>query len=108
MNIYSLKDGVILGLTAMTGVFLVLAVIGLILYSFELIFYRKKKQVAAQPQGTVITEKGIPKKVVAAISAAVFSYLQKNNIKNPTIKIKKHKQINKTYEKLRAKRWKNG
>lgn len=110
MNLYSLKDGLILGLTAITGVFLVLAVIGLILYLFELLFYRKSNEenisIISSPEITV--RNGISEKVVAAISAAVSAYLTGKNKRIVSIKIKKHEKINKTYDKLKLKEWKNG
>ena len=113
MNLYSFKDGVILGTMAMTGVFVVLAAIGLILYSFELVFYKKEK--AQESHETIITEKGIPKKVVAVIAATIaYEYTEneestgsQSETKFSSIKIKRHKKMNKTYEKLKLERWKN-
>lgn len=108
MNIYSLKDGLILGLMAMTGVFVVLAIIGLILYSFELIFYKKEKKAAPESAKNIIVEEGIPKKVVAAIASSIFYYIKDKN-KPMAIKITRHKKIkNKAYQKLKVERWKNG
>ena len=113
MNLYSFKDGIILGTMAMTGVFVVLAIIGLILYLFEIVFYKKEK-IQETPE-TIITEKGIPKKIVAAIAIAVAYIYTKDErsagsqseTKFSSIKIKRHKKINKTYEKLKLERWKN-
>ncbi len=111
MNLHSFTDGLVLGLLAMTGVFLILAIIGLILYAFELIFYRRGNQRIETHKGIherVIAEEGIPKSVVAAITAAIFGYMNEGYGNNVNIKIKKHKKINKTYEKLKLERWKNG
>ncbi len=106
MNLHSFTDGLVLGLLAMTGVFLILAVIGLILYVFELIFYHPLKH---KEKPAVVAEEGIPKSVVAAITAAIYKYANYGNIgKIRTVKIKKHKKINKTYEKLKLERWRNG
>ncbi len=112
MNLHSFTDGVVLGLLAMTGVFLILAIIGLILYAFELIFYRVEKQPAKTYEKVsekVLSEEGISKGVVAAITAAVYQYLKSKGInKEVNIKIKRRKKINEAYEKLKLERWKNG
>ncbi len=112
MNLHSFSDGLVLGLLAMTGVFLILAIIGLILYAFELIFYRSKKserEVHREISNKIISESGIPKSVVAAISAAVYTYLGKRSLSdNISVKIKRHKKLNKAYEKLKLERWRNG
>ncbi|GEM_PF-2636261 len=112
MNLHSFTDGVVLGLLAMAGVFLVLAIIGLVLYAFRLIFYRKGNQPVESHKEVperIIAEKGISKTVVAAIAAAIYQCRDRNYYDGGLrIKIKRHKKINKTYEKLKLERWKNG
>lgn len=112
MNLHSFTDGLVLGLVAMAGVFLVLAIIGLVLYAFRLIFYRKGNQ-RSEPRKKVperiVAEKGISKSVVAAITATIYRYANKNYYDDGLrIKIKRHRKINKTYEKLKLERWRNG
>lgn len=105
MQFDTLGDGILLGFLAMMGVFFVLALIGAILFLFRLIFYREGAQVQQISQPVEITEGKISKKKVAAISAVLYQYL------NQTYKAKVTKRKfskNKSFEKLKIKRWRNG
>ncbi|MCD6107492.1 MAG: OadG family protein [Caldisericaceae bacterium] len=105
MQFNTLGEGVLLGFLAMVGVFFILALIGAILFLFRLIFYREDAQVRQISQPAEITDGKISKKKVAAISAALHYYLNKGHRK-----ITKNRRFskNKSYEKLKIKRWKNG
>ncbi len=104
MQFNTLGEGVLLGFLAMVGVFLVLALIGVILFLFRIIFYREETQIQ---RISVVEEEigGISKKKIAAISAALYQYLNGTNKQKTT---KRSFPKNKTYEKLKIKRWKNG
>ena len=105
MQFNTFGSGTLVGLIAMTGVFLVLAMIGAVLFLFRILFYREKEQVPPVAVKKEVIESGISKKKIAAISAALYYYLNHGKKKMIT-KRKVHK--NETYKKLRIRRWKNG
>jgi len=86
MQFNTVGDGVLVGLIAMTGVFLVLAIIGVVLFLFKAIFYREKKQKPAIAVKKETIESGISKKKIAIISAALYYYLNSSHSKKKIIK----------------------
>jgi len=106
MNIHEFNQGLLLGLMAMTGVFVVLALIGLILYAFELLLYKKEEGEANIGRSEIEAEEGISKKVVAAIVSAVYTktYMPVN-MPNRIIITRKKKSL--VFKKIKEKRWKN-
>ncbi len=107
MQFNTVGDGVLVGLIAMTGVFLVLAMLSAVLFLFKAIFYREKKQPQAIAVKKEVIETGISKKKIAIISAALYYYLNLSPSKKKVINRRKIYR-NETYKKLRIKRWKNG
>ena len=109
MNIHEFNQGLLLGLMAMAGVFVVLAIIGLILYGFELLLYKKEEKGVSADGVVIEAEEGIPKKVVAAIMSAIYTYTTGHMVVSPsdkmTIRIKRKKSS--AYKKIKEKRWKN-
>lgn len=103
----TLGYGTLVGLSAMTGVFLVLALIAGVLFLFKAIFYREKKQPSTVAVRKEAIETGISKKKIAIISATLYYYLNSSPSKKKII-TKRKVYRNETYKKLRIKRWKNG
>ena len=106
MKIDLIGEAVLFSIIGQIGVFIVLGVLYGLLVLFAFVFYRKEKK---QAQFVSVPLKGIKseidKRKIAAISAALYQYL------NQTYKIKATERKfskNKSYEKLKIKRWKNG
>ncbi|MEA3312841.1 MAG: OadG family protein [Caldisericota bacterium] len=106
MKIDLISEIVLFSIMGQIGVFVVLGVLYGLLILFTFIFYRKEKEPA---QFVSVPLKGIKseidKRKIAAISAALYQYL------NQTYKVRLTKRKfskNKSYEKLKIKRWKNG
>ena len=106
MNIHELNQGILLGLMAMAGVFIGLSLIGLILYAFELLLYKKEEKGIDTGRSKIEAEEGISKKVVAAIVSAIYAkqYIPASIPTRITIS---HKKKNSVYKKIKEKRWKN-
>jgi uncharacterized membrane protein (UPF0182 family) len=107
MNVHEFNQGLILGLMAMVGVFVVLAIIGFILYAFELLLYKGKEKEITTGGSVLEIEEGIPKKVVAAIVSAIYLNLNPSQVvlqSKRIIRIKRKR--NSIYRKLKEERWK--
>ena len=109
MNIHEFNQGLLLGLMAMAGVFVVLTIIGLILYGFELLLYKKGEKEISAGGLIVESEGGIPKKVVAAIVSAtsvhITGHMYVSSSDKMAIRIKRKKSS--AYKKIKEKRWKD-
>ncbi len=104
MKIDLIGEAVLFSIIGQIGVFVVLGALYGLLVLFTFIFYKKE-----QAQFVSVPLKGIKSKIdkrkIAAISTALYQYL------NQTCKTKVTKRKfskNKSYEKLKIKRWKNG
>ena len=105
MNIHEFNQGLLLGLMAMAGVFVVLAIIGLILYAFELLLYKKEEEEINVSRSEIEVEEGIPKKIVAAIISAIYAK-QYIPVSVPNKIIISRKKKSSVYKKIQEKRWK--
>jgi len=106
MKIDLIGETVLFSIIGQIGVFVVLGVLYGLLVLFTFIFYRKeKKQAQFVSVPLKVTKSEIDKRKIAAISTALYQYL------NQTYKakiIKRKFSKNKSLEKLKIKRWKNG
>jgi len=106
MKIDLIGETVLFSIIGQIGVFVVLGVLYGLLVLFTFIFYRKeKKQAQFVSVPLKVTKSKIDKRKIAAISTALYQYL------NQTYKAKITKRKfskNESLEKLKIKRWKNG
>ncbi len=106
MQIDLINEAVLFSIMGQIGVFVILGVLYGLLVLFAFIFYRKEKEPAQFVSVPLkVTKSEIDKKKLAAISAALHFYL---NYEQKKTVIKRKIPKNKSYKKLKIKRWKNG